>query len=262
MKISIRASMRSVWGSDVHPLKWAFEEGSKLGFDGLEVCLDATFGNSFVRFWTEELVEGAKELCAEYDMPIYSISENWGWNYDCFFPELKDWGKAVEYIAEDAKLAKKLGAHSILVQFGRAKGPWEDCKAVLKDVAAAGEENGVNFGYEANIWALMGLGGLDALCRMVDEIGSPYFGVYLHNAYPRTGLPLHEEMEMAGERLVQAMHSSSLVLGRRPPPEIDFEKAFAAMKKYFADGAYTFEVPWEEAEQNKKIIDEMIAKYW
>ncbi|MEA3344815.1 MAG: hypothetical protein U9Q78_00975 [Chloroflexota bacterium] len=128
-----------------------------------------------------------------------------------------------------------------------------------KDVATAGEENGVVFGYEANIWERTELGGFEGLLRMVDEVGSPHFGVYLHNAYPRAGLPLHEEVEKAGESLVKAMHSSSLVSGR---VEIDFEKAFAAMKKYFTDGVYTFEIPWEEAEENKKLIDEMMAKYW
>jgi len=55
------------------------------------------------------------------------------------------------------------------------------------------------------------------------------------------------------------MHSSSLTSGQ---VEIDYPKAFAAMKERFADGAYTFEVPWEVAEENKKRIDEMVAKYW
>ena len=34
------------------------------------------------------------------------------------------------------------------------------------------------------------------------------------------------------------------------------------MKENFSDGAYTFEIPWEDAEANKKLIDEMVAKYW
>jgi len=250
--------MRPVRGSDVHPLKWAFEEGSRLGFDGLELCMSANH-NSFATFWTEEWKEGAEELCEEYDMSIYSLSSDWAWAYACFFPDLKDWGKGVEFIAEDGRLAKELGAHTILMHFATSKGSWEECKALLKDVAAAGEDNGIVFGYEANIWERLGFGGLDTLCRMTDQVGSPYFGVYLHNAYPRTGLPLYEEVEKSGERVVQAMHSSSLVSGR---VEIDFEKAFAAMKKHFADGVYTFEIPWGVAEENKKVIDEMMAKYW
>jgi len=258
MKISIRASMRPVRGSGVHPLKWAFEKGSKLSFDGLELCVSPN-QFSFATLWTDEWKSEARALCEQYDMSIYSLSSDWAWAYACFFPDLKDWGRGVEYIAEDGKLAQELGAHTILMHFATSKGSWEDCRALLKDVAAAGEENGIVFGYEANIWERLGFGGLDSLCRMTDQIGSPHFGVYLHNAYPRGGLPLYEEVEMAGERLVQAMHSSDLVSGRM---EIDFPKAFEAMKKYFADGVYTFEIPWGVAEENKKFIDQMVAQYW
>ena len=258
MKISIRATMRPVRGSDVHPLKWAFERGSELGFDGLELCMGAN-RNSFVGFWTDEMRASTVALCAEYDMPIFSLSSDWAWAYATFFPDLKDWGRGVEFLAQDAKLAQELGAHTILMHFATSKGSWEDCKAMLVDVAAAGEEYGVVFGYEANIWSIIDLGGYEGLLRMADEVASPYFGVYLHNAYPRSGLPLHEEVEGAGDRLVQAMHSSSLTSGQ---VEIDFQEAFAAIKERFAGGAYTFEVPWEVAEENKKLIDEMVAKYW
>ena len=260
MKVSIRASMKPVRGSDVHPLKWAFEEGSKLGFDGLELCMQAgSWSFDLAGTWSKESVESVKSLCEQYKMEIYSLSSDWAWTYASFFPQFKGWGRGVELIADDAKLAKALGAHTILMHFATSKGSWEDCKALLKDVAVAGEETGIALGYEANIWERLGFGGLDSLCHMTDEVGSSYFGVYLHNAYPCGGLPLHEEVEMSGKRLVKAMHSSSLLSGR---VEIDFEKAFAVMKTYFSEGIYTFEVPWEEAEQNKKLLDEMIAKYW
>jgi len=261
MKTSIRASLRTVQDSDEHPLKWAFEEGSKLGFDGLELCLQAgAWRFDLAGSWTQEMIDGVKALCQQYEMSIYSLSSDWAWAYASFFPEFKGWGRGIELLGDDAKLAKDLGAHTILMHLGTSRGSWQDCKSLLKDAAAAGEENGVAFGFEANIWtANQGFGGLEALCRMADEVDNPYFRVYLHNGYPRAGFPLHEEVEMAGARLAQAMHSGALVSGR---VEIDFEKAFAAMKKSFADGAYTFEVGWQTAEENKKLLDEMIAKYW
>jgi sugar phosphate isomerase/epimerase len=259
MKISIRATMRPVRGSDVHPLRWAFEEGSRLGFDGLELCLHAN-RSSFSTYWTDDLKERTKALCDEFGMSILSVCTDWAGTYSTFFPVYEDWGKAVGFIAEDAKLARELGAGTALMHFASSLGSFEECKALLRDVAAAGEENGVVFGYEANIWARNpALGGLDGLIRMVDEIASPYFGVYLHNSYPRAGLPLHEEVERAGDRLVPAMHSSDLTSGR---VDIDWEKAIPALKKYFADGAYTFEVPWDVAEANKKALDEVLARYW
>jgi hypothetical protein len=237
---------------------WAFERGSKLGFDGLELCLGAN-RNSFVSAWSDELRQETVALGREYNLPILSLSSDWAWAYALFFPALKDWGRGVEWLAEDAKLARDLGAHTILMHFATSKGSWEDCKALIKDAAAAGEQYGVRFGYEANIWERIELGGFEGLLRMTDEVGSPYFGVYLHNAYPRAGLPLECEIEQAGSRLMPVMHSSSLTSGQ---VEIDFEKAIAAIKTHFAGGVYTFEVPWDVAEENKQVIDEMIAKYW
>lgn len=265
IKTSIRASMRPQRGSDVHPLKWAFEQASAMGFDGLELCTHAGRWGQFSTWMTPELRQGIKDLAREYKMSVFSLSADWAWEYAIFFPDYKDWKKGVEFMAADAQLAQELGAHTILLHFGDAKGTWDEAKALLRDVAQAGEQYGVRFGFEANIWAnTTGFGGMDSLIRMVDEIGSPYFGIYLHNAWPRGqgrggGFPLHEEIEMCGERLVQAMHSSSLVDGR---VEIDWPKAFAAMKKYFPNGAYTFEVSWDTVAESKKVLDEMIAKYW
>ena len=258
MKTSIRASMRPVRGSDAHPLLWAFEQGSNLGFDGLELCMGAN-RNSFHSAWSEQVVADTLALCQKHALPILSLSSDWAWAYAVFFPELKDWAHGVELLAGDARLAKALGAHTILMHFATSKGSWEDCRALLKDVAAAGEEQGIVFGYEANIWSQIDLGGYEGLLRMVDEVASPSFGVYLHNAYPGSGLPLETEVKMAGSRLVPVMHSSSLTSGQ---VEIDFPKAFAAMKTYFQEGVYTFEVPWDVAEENKALIDQMIAQYW
>ncbi len=260
MKVSIRASMRPQRGSDVHPLKWAFEQGSALGFDGLELCLQAGRWGQFSTWMTPEMRQGIRDLSKQYGMSIPSLSADWAWSYAIFYPEYKGWGHAVSLMAEDAKLAKEVGAKTILLHFGDAKGSWDDAKALLKDVAQAGAASGVRFGFEANIWSnTTGFGQMDSLVRMVDEVASPYFGIYLHNAWPRGGRPLEEEITMAGDRLVQAMHSSALVDGR---VQIDWPKAFAAMKERFADGAYTFEVSWDTVAESKKILDEAIAKYW
>jgi sugar phosphate isomerase/epimerase len=229
-----------------------------LGFDGFELIMQAN-RFTFVSAWDETLRERTQTLIREYNMPIFTLCSGWAWAYATFFPNVRDWARGVEILAQDAKLAKDLGAHTILMHFGSSKGSWQDCRAALRDVAAAGQEHGIVFGYEANIWNLIELDGFEGLLRMVDEVGSPYLGVYLHNAYPRDGLPLHQEIERAGPRLVQAMHSSSLTSGQ---VEIDFAKAFSAMKAHFGEGAYTFEIPWDVAEENKAVIDEMVAQYW
>jgi hypothetical protein len=257
IKISIRAALRHVRGSDEHPLRWAFERGAELGYDGLELCMRAD-RNGFVTNMRPEWRTGIAELSRTYGMPVYSLSGDWAWGYSVFNPSYEDWGKGVGFLAKDADLARELGAHTILVHFGDSRGSWETCRALLKDVAAAGEQYGVRFGFEANIWAATtGFGGMESLIDMVDQVGSSYFGIYLHNAWPRNGLPLEREIEMAGERLVQAMHSSSLVSSGI---EIDWPKALAAMETSFGGGAYTFEVPWEEAEANIRIVRKALAQ--
>ena len=73
MKVSIRAALQRVRGSDEHPLKWAFEQGSKLGFDGLELCMRADRAG-FVTLLSDDVRSGIKDLAAEYNMPILSLS--------------------------------------------------------------------------------------------------------------------------------------------------------------------------------------------
>jgi sugar phosphate isomerase/epimerase len=259
MKVSIRASMRPQRGSSDHPLKWAFEQGAAMGFDGLELCTQAGRGGQFSTAMTTALRQGILDLAAQHKMGILSLSADWAWAYSIFFPRYKGWGPGVALMAEEAKLARDLGAKAILIHFGESRGSWEDARSMIKEIAKEGEIYGVKFGFEANIWSnTTGFGPIDSLVRMVDEVGSPNFGIYLHNAWPRGGLPLHEEIEKAGASLLPSMHSSILTDGRI---QIDWEKTVAAMKKYFADGAYTFEIPWEVAAENKKIVDEAFAKH-
>ena len=72
-------------------------------------------------------------------------------------------------------------------------------------------------------------------------------------------LPLNSVSVWSASALVRSMHSSDLTSDR---VQIDWEKAIPALKESFADGAYTFEISWDVAEANKKVIDEAIAKYW
>jgi len=240
VKVSIRVALYENRGGDVHPLSWAFERGAQLRFDGLELRLQAgPWSSDLAGSWSQQSTDQVKALCQKHEMAIYSLSSDWAWAYASFFPQLTRWDRGVELIADDAKLARELGVHTMLIHFATGKGSGEDCEALRRDVAAAGEDTGIRLGYGTNIWERLGFGGLDSLCRMVDEVGSAQFGVYLHNACPRAGLPLEQEIAVAGPRLVRAMHSSSLVEGR---VQIDWEKAFDAIKTHFADGVYTFEV--------------------
>ena len=43
LKTSIRAAMDGEAERGIHPLKWAFERGSRVSFAGLEFCLEAVY---------------------------------------------------------------------------------------------------------------------------------------------------------------------------------------------------------------------------
>ncbi|MDQ1327662.1 MAG: Sugar phosphate isomerase/epimerase [Candidatus Poribacteria bacterium] len=107
--------------------------------------------NTMAGSWSKESIEQAKSLCKHYNMSVYSLSSDWAWAHSNNFPSLADWGKGIELIADDAKLAKELGAHTILMHFATSKGSWEDCKVLVKDVAEIGKKTGIVMGYEANI---------------------------------------------------------------------------------------------------------------
>ena len=79
-------------------------------------------------------------------------------------------------------------------------------------------------GFEEEIFARFGLGGLDALIKLVDEVGNPWFGVYGHCSWPRGTMRDHEELELIGERLV-CLHSSALDF------RVDYEKKLQALKR-------------------------------
>lgn len=258
MKVSVRVAMETVRDGVAVPFT-DLESVARMGFDGIELCLEASAWRFLLSAsYSQEVVDQLKSFCQQQGLQVFSLSSDWAWAYASFFPPLSRWGRGVELIADDARLAQKLGAGAMLIHFATSKGSWEDCRALCKEVAAIGEETGVRLGYEANIWERLGFGGLDALCRMVDEVGSRGFGVYLHNSYPRTGLPLEQELAVAGPRLVPCMHSSSLVGGR---VQIDWAKAWPAIQQYLPDCVYTFEVNLNQVEPSKRAIDQVIRQY-
>jgi hypothetical protein len=262
MKVSVRIAMESGRGGVKAPAA-ALEAVAKMGFDGIELCFEAgPWQFQTAAFYSEEAIGELMSLCKKLGLEIFSVSSDWAWVYASLFPKLSGWqGRGMDLIADDARLAKRLGGEAMLIHFGTSKGSWEDCKVLCKQAGAIGAETGVRLGYEANIWERLGFGGLDSLNRMVDEVGSKGFGSYLHNSYPRSGLPLEQELAVAGTRLVNTMHSSELTGGGRMPVQIDWAKAYPAIKKYLPGCIYTFEVDLPEVEASKKLFDEIMKKY-
>jgi sugar phosphate isomerase/epimerase len=185
---------------------------------------------------------------------LSTLSSDWSASFSKTHPDLADWGPALEFWRQDLELGRDVGAKTILMHFTSSSGAWTSAVKLCRKLAVLCEEYGVKAGYESNLWMRTKMGGLEDLVRLVDDVGSPWFGVYLHNQYPRAGLQAHEEIEIINERLV-GLHSSAL------SDDTDYEKMFEALKKYY-DGDWVFEVRGDVLGACVSGWRELMAKYW
>lgn len=261
LKVSLRVSFSRPVKKGEHPLEPALRLCSKLGFDGIELCLEpeiwATEGPVA---WSPSLDvnERAKirKVADSHGLEIASLSSDWAWGYSTYSPKLKYWQRGMEVLKEDIRLAEDLGAKAILVHFGTSQAQsWQQAKDMIQELAEEGEIRGVKVGFEGGIWARIGLGGLKELCQMVDEVGSKWFGVYEHCYWPRGTTRPHEEIELVKDRIV-CLHS-----GRIDAKNTDYDLMLKALKKHY-DWYWVFEVEMSEAEENIKSWREIMRRHW
>jgi sugar phosphate isomerase/epimerase len=253
MKVSLRAGFRR--DDPVSPLDGVLRDCREMGFDGIELMLDprSPFGSSGPRSgrgpWasesvTPEMREQLRQSAARHGMEIATLSADWAWGYAQYHPRLSQWERGVELLKADVNLAADLGARAILIHVGESQGSWEEMRSIVSRVVEEGAQREVKIGFEAGIFARTGLGGLEALIRLVDELGTSWFGVYEHCYWPRRReLQPHEEIRMVGSRMV-GLHSS------QPNVQIDYPEMLHALREVGYDGYWVFEVGWEQARQS------------
>jgi sugar phosphate isomerase/epimerase len=254
MNVSLRAGFRR--DDPVSPLDGVLRDCREMGFDGIELMLDprSPFGSSGPRGggrgpWssesvTPELREQLRESARRHGMAIATLSADWAWGYAQYHPRLSQWERGVELLRSDVGLAADLGARAILIHVGESQGSWEEIRSIVSRVVEEGARREVKIGFEAGIFARTGLGGLEALIRLVDELNTPWFGVYEHCYWPRRReLQPHEEIRMVGHRMV-ALHSGV------PNVQIDYRQMLQALCEVGYDGPWVFEVGWEQARQS------------
>jgi sugar phosphate isomerase/epimerase len=251
MNVSLRAGFRR--DDPVSPLDGVLRDCREMGFDGIELMLDprSPFGSSGPRGggrgpWssesvTPELREQLRESARRHGMAIATLSADWAWGYAQYHPRLSQWERGVELLRSDVGLAADLGARAILIHVGESQGSWEEIRSIVSRVVEEGARREVKIGFEAGIFARTGLGGLEALIRLVDELNTPWFGVYEHCYYPRGETQPHEEIELVGKERMVALHSSY------PNVQVDYRKMLAALRSVGYDWYWCFEVPWEQA---------------
>jgi sugar phosphate isomerase/epimerase len=261
MKVSIRTGF-----GGRRPFEKVLEEVADIGFDGIELMLDPgrPWGAQELRPWSPALTDTDRaemaRLAESYKVEIATLSADWAWGYSQYCPLLEHWDRGMEVLKSDIEMAAQLGAGAILVHFGRTKSDdWGKVRAMATELAETGKKHEVKVGFEGGIFARVGLGGLDALKRLIDEVDSPWFGAYEHCYWPRGETQPHEEIELFGSRIV-CLHS-----GRLNFEDIDYQKMCAALKKAGYDYYWVFEVEGESraiAEESKKGVGEIMARYW
>lgn len=242
--------------------KECLQRAAEMGLDGIEFSTRAgpegELALSGHGLWPQGLrKEDRAELKAyaeSLNLELATLSSDWSASFSQAHPDLASWDPALDHWRQDLELAQDIGAEVILMHFTNSTGPWEDARRICQGLAALAEEHQVKVGYESNLWRRINLGGLEDLIRLVDEVANPWFGVYLHNSYPRSGESAHEEIELIGDRLV-CLHSSVL------SEDTDYEKMLQALKKYY-DGYWVFEVRGEHLEASLAGWREIMAKYW
>jgi len=254
MKVSVRVGYRR--DDPVSPLDGVLRDCREMGYDGIELMINPSspFGSSGSRGggrgpWasesvTAEMREQLRQSARRHEVEIATLSADWAWGYAQLNPRLAQWERGVELLRADVNLAADLGARAILIHVGESQGSWEEIRGIVTRVVEEGARRQVKVGFEAGIFARTGLGGLEALIRLVDEIDSPWFGVYEHCYWPRRReMQPHEEIRLVGPRMV-ALHSSA------PSVQVDYRQMLQALKEVGYDWYWVFEVGWEQARQS------------
>jgi sugar phosphate isomerase/epimerase len=251
MKVSLRVGFRR--DDPQSPLDGVLRDCREMGYDGVELMLSPSypFGGAPGRRgggrgpWSSESVtpplrEQLRESAGRHGVEIATLSADWAWGYAQFHPRLAQWERGVELLRSDVDLAADLGARAMLMHVGESEGTWEEIKRIVSQTVEAGARREVRVGFEAGIFARTGLGGLEALLKLVDELDTPWFGVYEHCYWPRGELQPHEEIRLVGPRMV-ALHSGQLNV------QVDYRQMFEALRAAGYDWYWVFEVGWDQA---------------
>jgi len=166
------------------PPEWSlaecFEAARQAGFDSIEVNI-AEDGELTLTS-TEAEVRRIADSAREAGITLSSLSNGLGWKYPLTSNDPNVRRQGVEVLRAALTAAGWLGVDAILCVPGlvvadvRYDVAYERALAALKELAPEAETHGVFIGVE-NVWNKFLLSPLE-MARFVDEIGSPWVGVY------------------------------------------------------------------------------------
>lgn len=236
------------------PLVELFDRAAAFSYDGIELAT-APIGDE--RSGTPRDVRpgaATRDVAAiratarERGIEIPTVCAAWMPAYAELHPSLEDWGRATELFKEDADFAASVGAKVLVLTLASARGTWSRACALLGAWAAHGAKRGVKVGVEWSSLHRAGTGGLDAMIRLVDEIGNPSLGIFANPELP--GMGNAQEIRHIGHRIV-GLRSSAL------RPDVDYDAMFDVLCDVDYHWYWIFDVRGDDVATSRRRFDEI-----
>jgi hexulose-6-phosphate isomerase len=154
------------------------------GYEAIELVFSDT-GEPSIDASSQELA-GIKKLCDQHDLEISAIlptRQNAG---SLLSPDADSRKRRIEILRRGLEIAEALGVGGLLLHPGQLEPSasyasiWNHVVDALAGLAPEAERRKCTIGIE-NVWNKFLLSPREA-CQIVDEIGSPYVGIYLDTA--------------------------------------------------------------------------------
>ncbi len=176
MKIGInRWTMPPEWS-----LAECFKAAKTAGFDSIEVNIAET--GELALTSTEAAVRGLADSAHAAGITLSSLSSGLGWKYPLTANDPDVRRRGIEVVRAALQAARWLDVDTVLCVPGivsadiRYDVAYERSQAALRELAPEAEASGVFIGVE-NVWNKFLLSPLE-MARFVDEVNSPWVGVY------------------------------------------------------------------------------------
>lgn len=244
--------------------RWCFKESSyaeifasakALGFDGVEVTMDAS--GELTPETDEAALLEIKKKAEDAGIELYSMASSLYWSYSLSSPNEEMREKALYVAEKQIKAAAILGCNSVLIVPGAVKVDfaaslgvtgYEDAyKYALdsaKKIAKIAEEYKINVGME-NVWNRFLTSPLE-MKYFIDEVNSEYIGSYFDagNVFPN-GLP-EEWIKVLGNR-IKKVHIKDFHVGTKNfcdllTGSVDFDAVMKALSEIGYDDFVTAEM--------------------
>ncbi len=175
------------------PLEECFVKAKKMGFDGVELALEAE--GELTPETTKEEAMKIKAAADKAGIELYSICTGLYWGKSYVSPSEEDRKTAKYYTERQLELASWLGCDTILVVPGTVTeeveydDAYELALKTLKELAPFAEKCGVSIGVE-NVWNKFLLSPME-MAEFIDKVGSDCVGAYfdvgnvLINGFPQ-----------------------------------------------------------------------------